>query len=469
MLRLTDPRGGAFRALAGELAGKFAEYRGSPDAGDAAQLRHTVDGVAAQGGRRRRPDASIDAEMTGLPDRGAARCAVVRVGSPTPADVLRCAIDARSMRLFNTLTRREEDFAPCADNTVRMYTCGLTVYARGHIGNFRTFVALDVLRRALKYRAATRCSQVLNFTDVDDRTIAERAKAGRAAARVHASSTSTRSARTRRRSASSRSKTRRAPPTPSRAMADMIQRARARTATPTRATARSTSRSRRFPSTASSRGSITAASRAARASTPTSTTRKTRATSCCGRRPSRASRRGSRRRPPAGRAGTSSARRWRAELLGEPPSISMAAASTCLPASRERDCAERGRHRARFARFWVHIEQARRLSQAHNRVATPCSSTRPSAQLTKPSPPGRTASRPRLPPTHRPTRPHSGTREWLSSSPAPSSRPSAAQVSVRHRVDQQQGLLLVPVHHRAGDPVPGEPAPVRVVRCEQDD
>src|SRR5215207_5928276 len=55
------------------------------------------------------------------------------------------------MRLFNTLTRREEPFAPSRGNTVRMYTCGLTVYARGHIGNFRTFVALDVLRRALEF------------------------------------------------------------------------------------------------------------------------------------------------------------------------------------------------------------------------------------------------------------------------------------------------------------------------------
>jgi cysteinyl-tRNA synthetase len=45
------------------------------------------------------------------------------------------------MRLYNTLTRREEDFAPLRDNTVRMYTCGLTVYARGHIGNFRTCCA----------------------------------------------------------------------------------------------------------------------------------------------------------------------------------------------------------------------------------------------------------------------------------------------------------------------------------------
>ena len=82
------------------------------------------------------------------------------------------------MRLFNTLSRREEDFTPSRDNTVRMYTCGLTVYARGHIGNFRTFVALDVLRRALKYQAGFQVRQVMNFTDVDDRTIVEAQKAG---------------------------------------------------------------------------------------------------------------------------------------------------------------------------------------------------------------------------------------------------------------------------------------------------
>jgi len=82
------------------------------------------------------------------------------------------------MRLYNTLTRREEEFAPVRDNAVRMYTCGLTVYARGHIGNFRTFVALDVLRRALKYQAGFGMRQVSNFTDVDDRTILESQKAG---------------------------------------------------------------------------------------------------------------------------------------------------------------------------------------------------------------------------------------------------------------------------------------------------
>ena len=82
------------------------------------------------------------------------------------------------MRLYNTLTRREEEFVPSCDNVVRMYTCGLTVYARGHIGNFRTFVSLDVLRRALKHEAGFGVHQVMNFTDVDDRTILESQKAG---------------------------------------------------------------------------------------------------------------------------------------------------------------------------------------------------------------------------------------------------------------------------------------------------
>src|SRR5204863_1846021 len=86
-------------------------------------------------------------------------------------------MSAGGMRLFNTLTRREEPFAPVEGRTVRMYTCGLTVYARGHIGNFRTFVALDVLRRTLLHEAGFKVRQVMNFTDGDDRTILEAKKA----------------------------------------------------------------------------------------------------------------------------------------------------------------------------------------------------------------------------------------------------------------------------------------------------
>jgi cysteinyl-tRNA synthetase len=82
------------------------------------------------------------------------------------------------MRLYNTLTRQEEAFTPLEGDTVRMYTCGLTVYARGHVGNFRTFVALDVLRRVLRYQEGYRIRQVMNFTDVDDRTILAAQQAG---------------------------------------------------------------------------------------------------------------------------------------------------------------------------------------------------------------------------------------------------------------------------------------------------
>ena len=82
------------------------------------------------------------------------------------------------MHLYNTLTRAEEPFVAGPGNSVRMYTCGLTVYARGHIGNFRTFVCIDVLRRTLRYLLGYTVRQVMNFTDVDDRTIAGAHQAG---------------------------------------------------------------------------------------------------------------------------------------------------------------------------------------------------------------------------------------------------------------------------------------------------
>jgi cysteinyl-tRNA synthetase len=82
------------------------------------------------------------------------------------------------IRLYNTLTRREEEFAPRLDNTVRMYACGPTVYARAHIGNFRTFVCVDVLRRALKYVCGYNVREAVNYTDVDDKTIAGARQAG---------------------------------------------------------------------------------------------------------------------------------------------------------------------------------------------------------------------------------------------------------------------------------------------------
>ena len=81
------------------------------------------------------------------------------------------------IRLYNTLTRQLEEFKPLEGNTVRMYTCGPTVYAFAHIGNFRTFLFQDVLRRYLKY-AGYEIRHVINLTDVDDNTIRESQAAG---------------------------------------------------------------------------------------------------------------------------------------------------------------------------------------------------------------------------------------------------------------------------------------------------
>ena len=82
------------------------------------------------------------------------------------------------IQLFNTLTRKEEPFEPSLDNVVRMYACGPTVYARAHIGNFRTYVCLDVLRRTLKYVSGYEVREAINYTDVDDKTIAGASEAG---------------------------------------------------------------------------------------------------------------------------------------------------------------------------------------------------------------------------------------------------------------------------------------------------
>src|SRR5436853_539032 len=76
----------------------------------------------------------------------------------------------------NTLTGRKEPFVPLHPGQVRMYTCGPTVYDFAHIGNFRTFVFQDILRRFLRSRGFE-VIQVTNFTDVDDRIITKAAEA----------------------------------------------------------------------------------------------------------------------------------------------------------------------------------------------------------------------------------------------------------------------------------------------------
>jgi cysteinyl-tRNA synthetase len=79
------------------------------------------------------------------------------------------------LRLYNTLSGKVEEFTPAVDNTVRMYACGPTVYDYGHIGNFRTFVAVDILRRFL-LQSGHKLQHVMNITDVDDKIIRNAAR-----------------------------------------------------------------------------------------------------------------------------------------------------------------------------------------------------------------------------------------------------------------------------------------------------
>jgi cysteinyl-tRNA synthetase len=82
-----------------------------------------------------------------------------------------------ALRFYNTLTAQVEDFQALEDRLVRIYTCGPTVYAFAHIGNFRTFVFQDLLRRWLRYRGY-HLRHVMNLTDVDDKIIREANAAG---------------------------------------------------------------------------------------------------------------------------------------------------------------------------------------------------------------------------------------------------------------------------------------------------
>src|SRR6202790_5225193 len=82
-----------------------------------------------------------------------------------------------AFRLYNTLSGKIEDFHPLDDNRVRMYACGPTVYDYGHIGNFRTFIAVDMLQRFLR-QSGYNVRYVMNITDVDDKIIRNAAQEG---------------------------------------------------------------------------------------------------------------------------------------------------------------------------------------------------------------------------------------------------------------------------------------------------
>src|SRR2546422_5061286 len=83
-----------------------------------------------------------------------------------------------TLALYNTLSRRVEPFAPLAPPRVTLYTCGPTVWNYAHIGNFRTFLFEDLLRRYLAYSGYD-VFHIMNLTDVDDRTIKAAAAAGK--------------------------------------------------------------------------------------------------------------------------------------------------------------------------------------------------------------------------------------------------------------------------------------------------
>jgi cysteinyl-tRNA synthetase len=81
------------------------------------------------------------------------------------------------LKFYNTLSGQTEEFKPLEDNNARLYLCGPTVWSYAHIGNFRSFVFGDVLRRHLEYKGYN-VKHVMNLTDVDDRIINEAAKTG---------------------------------------------------------------------------------------------------------------------------------------------------------------------------------------------------------------------------------------------------------------------------------------------------
>ena len=91
----------------------------------------------------------------------------------SPLNVFR----AMALRLYNTLSGKIQEFRPLQNNDVRMYACGPTVYDYGHIGNFRTFIAVDILQRFLR-QSGYHLRYVMNITNVDDKIIRNAAREG---------------------------------------------------------------------------------------------------------------------------------------------------------------------------------------------------------------------------------------------------------------------------------------------------
>ena len=247
-----------------------------------------------------------------------------------------------AIELFNTLSGKVEEFHPLEDNLVRMYACGPTVYDYGHIGNFRTFIVVDTLRRFLK-QSGYQLKHVMNITDVDDKIIRNAARDGVTRAGVHEEISTGVSGGCRRaeyrasRNAGERHRPhQRDGATSSRGWCEKgyrLPHRRRLVLLPHR----QVSGVRQAVEEGLRRAWTTA-----RAWMWTSTTRTTRATSRCGRRPSRARRSGRRRSGRGVRAGTSSARPCRWSTWARRFDIHAGRRGPDLPAPRERDRAVGG-------------------------------------------------------------------------------------------------------------------------------
>src|SRR3989339_2178541 len=83
-----------------------------------------------------------------------------------------------TLYLFNTLTHTKEEFKPLRKGKVSLYTCGPTVYNYAHIGNLRTYIFEDILRRVLEYNGYN-VRHIMNITDVEDKIIRDAKKTGK--------------------------------------------------------------------------------------------------------------------------------------------------------------------------------------------------------------------------------------------------------------------------------------------------
>src|SRR5438876_4476567 len=137
--------------------------------------------AAAGVGRGYSCAAAARSYASGRPARGRStwrctRARRARVDAPRGRSYVSAA--PMTLALYNTLSRRVEPFTPLVPPRVTLYTCGPTVWNYAHIGNFRTFLFEDLLRRYLAYSGYD-VFHIMNLTDVDDRTIKAAAAAGK--------------------------------------------------------------------------------------------------------------------------------------------------------------------------------------------------------------------------------------------------------------------------------------------------